>query len=646
MTPRQRLRRAQRRLVGAVALAALLWAATLAMIVIVLAVGADKVLTLAPLARVAIIPLAALAALVAAAVVLWRGRAARSIERVALWVEEREPGLRYALVTAIDPVIAPVATHPDLHAIASRADVDGIVRHAWHRTLARAVVFFVALAAMIFVLQPRDLLHGARLALGHRIGEGPPAPMANRLAGFSARVVPPPYSRFPARTLREPANIAALIGSKITLDGDGPPDGITATLDSAQLGARAGARGWSVGVTMPRSPAVLALHDRAYKMLLTLEPRVDSAPAVRLLLPLHDTTYKTVPKEKIQIEAALTDDIGLAYGYVEYMLSSGAEESFDTKLLEGTRVSIGNARSATLRATIDLDTMKLAPGSVLHIRVISYDFNDVTGPGRGVSETRTLKIAEPIDSTSINAAPPSPIDSMWISQRLLNMNTDTLIRTKRKYSRDDFVHKSSGYSNVQEDIRKRALAVVALLEDSGVGSSFPTETSKKLRHAADLMWTAREALGVALPDSAMPIMKEILKILDEIRLANRYYLRGVLKPVPVDIGRIRLTGKDSANVRARTPRPQLRDQNRALVARLDVAAVLSRSAPAAAADSLVYIRVAALTSAPTVAAALQNAIDLLRKGVLADSALTRARRALEPPTRLLTGPLEWGGVLP
>ena len=390
----------------------------------------------------------------------------------------------------------------------------------------------------------------------------------------------------------------------------------------------------------------MTLRDRAYKRLLSLEPVTDSSPGVRLQLPAHDTTYQTVPKGKLDIDASLVDDIGLNYGYVEYMLSSGSEESFDTKVVNGARISFDNARKATLHTTIAFDTLKLSPGSIIHIRVVAYDYNDVTGPGKGVSETRTLKIAEPLDSTSINAAPPLPIDSMWISQRLLNMRTDTLIRTRRSMSHEDFVHKSSGYSNGQEDIRKRALAVISLLEDNGVGDAFETDASKMLRQAVDLMWTAREDLGVAQPDSAMPLMKKILKILDDLRLANRYYLRGILKPVAVNIERTRLTGKDTAAAIARTPRAGLDDPQLALAARIDAAAALAHSAPAAAADTLMYIRVTALKSAPTVAGALQNAIDLLRKGASVDSALARTRRALEPPPRLLTGPAEWGGVVP
>jgi hypothetical protein len=378
----------------------------------------------------------------------------------------------------------------------------------------------------------------------------------------------------------------------------------------------------------------------------SLEPVTDSSPDVRLRFPAHDTTYQTVPKGKLEIDASLADDIGLDYAYVEYLLSSGSEESFDTKLINGARFPQGNSRASALRTTIDFDTLKLSPGSVLHIRVIAFDYNDVTGPGKGVSETRTLKIAEPVDSTSINAAPPLPIDSMWISQRLLNMRTDTLIRTRRSLAHEEFVHRSSAYSNGQDDIRKRALAVIALLEDNGVGDSFETEASKMLRQAVDLMWTAREDLGVAQPEQAMPLMKKILKILDDLRLANRYYLRGVLKPVAVNIERTRLTGKDSANANARTPRATLDDPHLALASRIDAAVALARTAPSAAADSLVFIRVSALTSAPAVAGALQHAIELLRKGAPADSALAPTRRALEPPARLLGGPAEWGGVVP
>ena len=646
MTTRQRVQRAQRLLGGTVVMSALLWGAALAMAVVCVAAALNFIVPLGGSVRVAILPLTALAALISAGAVLWRGRAARSLESIALWIEERAPGLRYALVTALDESMVPRDQHVALHKAAEDVDVEGIVRHSWRRSLIRAALACALGAGVLAILHPMDLMRAAELDLAQRTAPRAAPPMANRLLELSARVTPPAYSRLPTQTVREPSNVAALIGSRVSLEGRGPSEGITAMLGTDQLSAHTADDGWAVAAMMPKEAAVMTLHDRAFKRLMSLEPVTDSAPGVRLQLPAHDTTYQTVPKGKLDIDASLTDDIGLNYAYVEYLLSSGSEESFDTKVINGARVSFDNARKATLHTAIVFDTLKLSPGSIIHIRVVAYDYNNVTGPGMGVSETRTLKIAEPVDSTSINAAPPLPIDSMWISQRLLNMRTDTLIRTRRSMSHEDFVHKSSGYSNGQEDIRKRALAVISLLEDNGVGDAFQTDASKMLRQAVDLMWTAREDLGVAQPDSAMPLMKKILKILDDLRLANRYYIRGVLKPVAVNIERTRLTGKDSAGANARTPRSLLDNPQLALAARIDAAAALAHSSPAAAADTLMYIRVAALKSAPAVAGALQNAIDLLRKGASVDSALTRTRRALEPPARLLTGPADWGGVVP
>ena len=149
MTPRERVRRAQRRLAGAVVVAALLWAATLAMVVVDLAAIIDILVPLPAVARTSIVPLMLLAAVASGGIVLWRGRAARSLEHIALWIEEHEPTLRYALVTATDSRIAPAEQHRDLHALANAADVEGIVRHAWHRTIGRALVSTVIAAGVL-----------------------------------------------------------------------------------------------------------------------------------------------------------------------------------------------------------------------------------------------------------------------------------------------------------------------------------------------------------------------------------------------------------------------------------------------------------------------------------------------------------------
>ena len=642
MTSRGRVVRARRQLAAAVIVGALLWATAIGMAVVAVAAALHRLFVLSVPLREAFILLAAVGALSGAAFVLWRGRGARSIECVALWVEEHDTRLRYALVTAIDAVASTPVSNPELHCIAAGAEIEGLARRASLRGLGQGAVMCALVAGALAALHPRTLLSSAETALEDRLRTV--LAMPDRLAGFAVTVVPPAYSRLPVRTLHTPSTVASLIGSRVTFGGSGAPGGLTAQLDSFVLDAAAAGDGWSIGLAMPKLPAVIMLKDRAYHQLVTLESITDSAPQVRLLQPAHDTTYQVVPRGPLTISASLSDDIGLHYAYVEYLLTAGSGESFTTRLLNGKRTDYQNARTSTLRTTVQLDTMKLAPGNVVHIRVVAYDYNDVTGPGIGVSETRTLRIAEPVDSTSINPAPPLPIDSMWISQRLLNMKTDTLIRSKARHTSDEFDSTSSAYSNAQEAIRHKVLAVIGVIEATGEGSSFQTEVSAKLREAADLMWTAREDLGIAQPDQAMPYMIRILQILDDIRLAHRYYVRGTLKPTPVNVERVRLAGKDSARASDRTARIELSDAAAALEARLDGAAALAHEDPPAAADSLTFVRVTALRVAPVVAGLLQRAIELMRRGVGADSVLAQARLKLEPPARPLGGPPDWGGL--
>lgn len=159
------------------------------------------------------------------------------------------------------------------------------------------------------------------------------------------------------------------------------------------------------------------------------------------------------------------------------------------------------------------------------------------------------------------------------------------------------------------------------------------------------MLEARIQLGVTFPDSALnPHMKRALALLDSLRMMNRYHLRGLMKPVAVNVERVRLTGTDTAKATGRNPRDELADAAAALGARLDRAAAIARTQPAAALDSLTYIRVTALKAAPAVAQALGNAIESLKRGASIDSALAGARRALEPRAQVVAGPVEWGGI--
>jgi hypothetical protein len=607
--------------------------------------------------QVAAGPVACAVALAALGWTIWRARALRSLEAVALWIEERQPALQYALVTAVDPRIVTAGVPAALAGAAEAAGIESEVRRATRRLWTQALAaVLVTAAGWLAVRQLGQALEGGETG---QAGE-PAAPVANRLVPLTARVVPPAYAHLPVSDQAEPATVEARVGSAVTFAGRGSPGAVMLVLSAADsatpgtkapgdstapaMAAAAAPGGWTVGLRMPATPGVARLTDRSYRRLVVLVPRVDSTPAVVLQSPAHDTTYPAVPSTPIVLEARVSDDIGLAAGYFEYLISSGSGEHFNTVTRTSPRVRLGPGRSGTLKARLGLDTLKLTPGSVVNVRAVALDGNDVTGPGKGVSETRTLRIAEPRDSVSVAPAPPDQLDSMLVSQRLLNLRTDTLLRSRARLTRAAVADRAMRYSNVQESIRLRVVAVVALLEDDGVGGTAPTDVSRLLRTAGEAMQEARIELALAAPDRAMPHMRRALAILDQVRNAHRYYIRGRTPPVLVDLDRVRLQGQGTPEPGPRTPRDRLADRERLLAERIERAAGMMSSAREPALDSLTFIRVAALEGHADLAEALAQAVARLRQGDQPGPALAQARRLLSRAAEPLDGSPDWLGV--
>lgn len=636
---RERLARASRRLALGLAGAGLLRAGAAAGLVLAAAQALRRLSPGAGLPDALVAGAAVAAALGASAGALRRALRARSLTRVALWVEEAEPGLKYALVAAADPAIDPASLTAPLLTAAAAAPVEALVSRAVARHLGRAALpcalalgLWVALAAT----------GGPDTGIARRPGdEGPAAP--SRLTPLRAEVHAPAYARLPDQALEEPSRIAVLTGSRVVLQGRGAAAGVLAVVGRDTLAATGHDEGWAVSLTLDSVPRVLTLHDRAHRRLLSLEPQADSIPVVVLTLPARDTIFPVPPAVPVRFAARATDDLGLRMAAWEVLRTTGSGEQFQSTTIMAGRVALAGAREAALGLVLRLDTLRLGPGSVLSVRAVAFDGRDTGTRGRGVSETRTLRIATAEDSTAPVVEPPIPIDSMWVSQRLLNLRTDTLWLARRRLADSTYRGRAMGFSNAQAQIRERVLAVVALLEDDGVGGRAPTEESERLRTAAQEMLDARLGLAMAEVDSARPHMRRALAILDEIRLARRYHLRGVVRPPPVDIARVRLRGTEHG-----TPAPVrgpggLPGEDRQLAARLARIARLAVSDGPAARDSLYFLRSATLASHPRVAALLAEALDAALRGEPVGAALLPARRALRPPARSLPQAPAWGG---
>ena len=609
-------------------------------------------------------------------------RPVRSLSLVALWVEERTPTLRYALVTVAEGVATPSLEEQALGTPWWTGAQERMLR-----SLVMPLVALVSVVALTFALPALRTRAATDARAGSSSETAGAAKVVDVLAVVHAEVIPPRYAGKPAIALDDPTSIEALAGSAIVVSGKGDASRLTASADSAPRSVAQRGSGWSLSLIMPTRPAIVRLHSRAGRdRLIVLAPVADAPPAVTLLLPAHDTIVRRAAGRFV-LRAQVRDAIGLRDAAFEIVVSAGSGENFTFRTATIARAILGGRVDGVLEARLSLDSLALKPGDILQVRAIARDANDVTGPGLGSSDTRALRVAraDEYDSVSVDAAPPPEAEGQILSQRMLIDLTVALVRHQASLARPQLVRESQRIADDQRKLRKRVGDVVfqrlgadPLTEEgsdapepgkltpeellkradaatgAGAGSVMDVEgdetpilaINKPLLEAFNAMWDAGRALEVGEPAKALPPMRIALAAIQRARQAERIYLRGKPGTVIVDVAKARMTGKDKGVASLREVRgvtdPVVRRRT-ATFAR--VTALIARD-PDAAADSLLLMRVEALGDAPRLAAALDDAARALRKR---DSAgfpllLLRVRRALAGPSAQRAGVAAWLGA--
>lgn len=673
MTAHDRVSALRRTLMGVLLARAVMFGA----VVVLAGVAASRALAL-PSALV----VAALAGVGVAVALAARVRPARSLERVALWVEERHPSLRYALVTAATAD----APRPELESQAlAQPWWDDDQRHL-HRALVLPIVT-VAVAAVLALRMPA-LVH--RDAIGaERAPNGTPASRAggDPLAAVRVRVEPPAYSGRSATTADDPTSVDALVGSLIVVGGEGDATTVRATLDSSTRAVAPRGGRWLTTFAMPARPALLRLRSTAGReRLVVLAPIADAAPVVTLLSPQRDTVVRAAGGALV-LRAVLRDDIGLHDAAFEIIVSSGQEENFTFRTATLARTQLSGALERTFEARLSLDSLALKPGDVLQMRAVARDGNTVTGPGVGSSETRALRVARvgEYDSVSVDPAPPGDPEGQVLSQRMLITLTEALEKRRPRIARPTLLSESQRIAADQARLRKRVGDIVflraggePLSEESNIGAPVGKRTpdellarareatrstagetmdvegdetpilavNKPLLEAFNAMWDAGRALELGDTRQALPPMRRALAAIERARRAERIYLRGRPSAVIVDVARVRLAGKDRGAPALREPRPIADPMRRRRAEQFAHATASLARDPGAAADTLLVMRVAALETEPTLAAALDSAARAIRRGDAGAIALawTRLRRALGGTPMLRESLSAWEGA--
>jgi len=146
----------------------------------------------------------------------------------------------------------------------------------------------------------------------------------------------------------------------------------------------------------------------------------------------------------------------------------------------------------------------------------------------------------------------------------------------------------------------------------------------------DAMWEATRSLAIADTRSAIPQLWIAYRALEKLKNEKRYYLRGRLPQVVVNIDRVRLTGTDTGTAKAiATGRTLAGTDIDRLRAQYTEAVRTLQKNPEHAVELFTLLRVATLRTQPVIAAALGEAVTAIQRGKDATLPLLRVRQALD-----------------
>ncbi|MEZ4413861.1 MAG: hypothetical protein R2910_12810 [Gemmatimonadales bacterium] len=678
MTVDRRLRHARLALAGGVLLAALGWGVAVAGGWLLLVALLDLAIGLSWPARQALAVGGVMLGVAAAIAILWRNRGAASLTAVALWLEGRAPSMRYALVTLVEgrhPAMAPRLEQAVANASWSAPLRQTVLRAAGVPLLAAAVVI-VALAAL-----PHGVVARMSAPAPGDILTAPARPEAtsNPLRPVVVTLVPPAYSGLRKETVEDPETIVGLQGTSVRISGRGAPSSLTVQLGNRSVPVGTSETGWALGFIMPDSVVALRLEAGGITRLIVVSGTPDSLPVVQLTAPARDTVWRA-PGGPLPLHAEIHDDYGLADGWFEFVVTSGAGERFTFRSGVAGRRALDGARDAKLDATLSLDSLHLVPGDVVHLRAVARDRNLITGPDTGYSETRMLRVprAGEGDSVSVYAAAPADADSSLLSQRMLILLAEGLQRRRPRLKAGLVLQESRAIAKDQAALRRQVATIIfhrlggeASAEESGDADTAPltpeellaaaeqaTEqnenaldfaedetpvvaVNRPLLEAYNAMWVAGRELEQGQPGRALPPMREALAAILRARAAERIYLRGRPPVAVVDLARVRLAGKlTDVHPSPAHGQPVESGSVAALLDRFTLAVdALPRSA---AVDSLAVLRLDAMRALPEFAAALDRALVALQSGRDATDALLAARRTLTTPVVAVPTLPAWG----
>ncbi len=347
------------------------------------------------------------------------GRARSNDAELALWVEDKVPGLESGLVTAVEsaplirsqapetlgfsPLLASAAAtrtaEKTQHVrVATLPDRTRLAKLRWGALGAVVALGIVALVVPDFYA--RGAVHLTSAPPADTDGEGRLVDVA--VSQLDLEVKAPSYTHLkPRRVARSAGDVEAFKGSEVKFSGTVlyPATAAALVLESnpearwmLELETDGTVRGgFQVGAD-DRYQIVLTdadgelIKERVWRKVTAKE---DRAPEVTLLLPETDLEVK--PEGEVAFFFEASDDLGLEKIDLVIQGEDGKELA---------RRTVSAAAGETLvkdDATVEIVKLGLEPGQSADVWFEGIDQNNVTGPGVGKSASRKLTLYSPAD---------------------------------------------------------------------------------------------------------------------------------------------------------------------------------------------------------------------------------------------------------
>lgn len=374
----------------------------------------------------------------------------------------------------------------------------------------------------------------------------PSSPGALAAVTASYVVTPPAYTGRPSSTLRDTANIEALIGSRVRATFVGLPDGARVDAGGTPLDLGAEGDGRTAELTVEQSLLLTAADADGQPLLSTaLQAVADRPPLVRIAAPGEDLrTDDTTRRVPIVVDAS--DDLGLASVRVRYTRVSGSGESFE--FVDGELpVSVERGTTAwRARGTIDLGTLGMGPGDSLVYWAVARD-GRLDATGLSESERYLVEIPRPGQLAAGDFSLPDPENRYALSQRMVILLTERLLERRPRLSAAEYLQEAQGLAVQQRRVRAEFVflmggEVVDEVEEAEhshevEAGRLVNSGQRELLEAVRQMAQAEQRLTDARLDDALPFEYRALNALQAAFGKARYFMRTLPTTVAIDVSR-------------------------------------------------------------------------------------------------------------